>query len=113
MGEEKEKEVWRVFSSFLPRAIWPMATTIVGSDEDRGGIDLWGKVRINSVLLVCRALYVNLSEIKLFPHFLTRQILHNNTNQLKVYKSVTFRTLTISFNHHFYQISKHFNYPKR
>ena len=40
----------------LPRAIWPMAVTFVGSDEDRGGTDLWGKARINSALLICRAL---------------------------------------------------------
>ena len=108
MGEEKEKDVWRMFSRFLPRATWPMAVTFVGSDKDRGGTDLWGIARINSVLLICRALYVNISSIKLFPHFLMRQNLHNNTNQLKVYKSVTHRTFTVSFSHHICQFSKHF-----
>jgi len=44
-----------------------MAVTFVGSDEDTGGTDLWGKARINSALLICRALYVNL-EKAMAPH---------------------------------------------
>ena len=64
-GKRAMENVFQV----LPRAIWPMAVTFVGSDEDRGGTDLWGKARINSALLICRALYVNLSSIKLSPHF--------------------------------------------